>query len=291
MAVEELRGTPGMGGLYVRALAGALPLPGSGGDELPDRELRLNEVSVDHDNLAEYDRVCGFRLGDTLPPTYPHLFAFPLQMRIMTDRSFPFGVLGLVHVANRIEQRRPVRADEALSLRVRAEDLRDHPKGRQFDLVTEAEAGGEPVWRSTSTYLHRGGGSDSGNGDASGEDPADEGAHAAAPSAVWPVPGDIGRRYASVSGDVNPIHLHPLTARLFGFPKQIAHGMWSKARCLAAFEGRLPDRFEVDVRFKKPVLLPAKVAFRADRAGEGWSFDLRDPKKDAPHLTGTIRPA
>ena len=57
----------------------------------------------------------------------------------------------------------------------------------------------------------------------------------------WRLPGDLGRRYAAVSGDRNPIHLYPLTAKALGFPRQIAHGMWSLARCVAALENRLPD--------------------------------------------------
>ena len=49
------------------------------------------------------------------------------------------------------------------------------------------------------------------------------------------------------------------SAKAFGFPRAIAHGMWTKARCLAAL--RLPDAFTVDVRFKKPILLPSTVTF------------------------------
>lgn len=108
---------------------------------------------------------------------------------------------------------------------------------------------------------------------------------------IWRVPGDIGRRYAEVSGDRNPIHLHPLTARLFGFPSAIAHGMWTKARALAAFEGRLPDAYTVDVRFKLPVLLPAKVAFTSWQTDEGWAFELWNARKPKPHLEGTITAA
>ena len=108
------------------------------------------------------------------------------------------------------------------------------------------------------------------------------------PTAIWHVPDDVGRRYGEVSGDRNPIHLHPLTARLFGYPRAIAHGMWSKAKCLAAFEGRLPDAYTVDVRFKAPVLLPAKCGFAAQASEDGWSFDLFDTRKGKPHLTGTI---
>ena len=41
-----------------------------------------------------------------------------------------------------------------------------------------------------------------------------------------------------MSGDHNPIHLHPLTAKALGYPRQLAHGMWSLARCVAALENR-----------------------------------------------------
>ena len=100
------------------------------------------------------------------------------------------------------------------------------------------------------------------------------------------MPGDIGRRYAEVSGDRNPIHLHPLTARLFGFPRAIAHGMWTKAHALAAFEGRLPSAFTVDVRFKQPVLLPAKAAFTSWATARAGRSSCGAASK--PHLEGTI---
>ena len=55
--------------------------------------------------------------------------------------------------------------------------------------------------------------------------------------------------------------------------------MWSKARCLAALEGRLPDAYTADVAFKRPILLPATVAFSATPAE---SFALHDPKPAPP---------
>ena len=89
---------------------------------------------------------------------------------------------------------------------------------------------------------------------------------------------DLGRRYAAVSGDHNPIHLYPLTARALGFRRQIAHGMWTKARSIAAIENRLPDVVTVAVAFRKPVFLPGTVAF-ADTVDEGvHTFALTDPR-------------
>jgi acyl dehydratase len=94
-----------------------------------------------------------------------------------------------------------------------------------------------------------------------------------------------------VSGDRNPIHLHPLTARVFGFPAAIAHGMWVKARTLATLEGRLPDAYTVEVSFKLPVLLPATLAASATREADGrWNLDVRSARSGKPHLTGTVTP-
>jgi len=282
--IRELSAAPGLGPLYARAVLGSI-VPG-GGDELPDRRLGLRGLEVDRAHLAAYDRVCGFRLSDELPVTYPHVLAFPLAMQLMTDRSFPFSLLGLVHVANRIDQRRPLRADERPTLRVWAENLRPHPRGRQFDLVAEAEIEGEVVWSDRSAYLRQGeGGSQGASKGERDEDPEPE-----EPIATWSVPGDIGRRYADVSGDRNPIHLHSLSARLFGVRGPIAHGMWMKARCLAGLEGRLPASYRAEVRFTSPLKVPSEVGFAARRDAGDWRFVLRRQGSDRPHLTGSIQP-
>ncbi len=287
---KQLSSPPGSLGLYARAAiplvpgASKLPFVGGGGGQVPDTELRLSDVEVDAESLARYARVCGFRLAETLPATYPHILAFPLHMALMTDSSFPFPAVGLVHIQNRIVQHRPIRVSERLDLSVRATPLEDHPKGRQFTLVTQAHAGGELVWEDFSTNLRRGksAGQEAAKGSRRQPPP---------PSADWKLDGGLGRRYAAASGDRNPIHMHDLSAKLFGFPRAIAHGMWTKARALAALEGRLPAAYEVDVAFKKPILLPAAVTFgSAEKSGRVIEFSVRD-RKGAPHLDGSVRPA
>jgi hypothetical protein len=229
-----------------------------------------HDVSLEH--LAAYNEVCGFGLRDALPLTYPHVLGFPLQMRLMTGSGFPFPLPGLVHVANRITQSRPLTLAEPLEITVSARDLREHPQGTQVDVVTSVSG----VWEGVSTYLRR-----TRSGSSSGEE-----LRRPAGSAVWRVPADVGRRYGAVSGDRNPIHLHPLSAKLFGFPRAIAHGMWTKARCLAALEGRLPDAVTVDVKFKKPLLVPGRVEFSAHADENGWEFAVWGK---GPHLLGSTR--
>jgi acyl dehydratase len=256
-------------------------LPGvrRSGGELPDLTLTRHDVPVDAGHAARYAALCGFPLKDALPLPYPHLLAFGLHLQVMTDGSFPFPAIGTVHLENSITQHRPIGVTEALQLTVRPEGLRPHTKGQVFDLVTTAHSRGELVWEETSTFLRRG--------------PGEESAAAGTPfpdapptGTVWRLPADLGRRYAGVSGDHNPIHLYPLTAKALGFPRQIAHGMWSLARCVAALENRLPRHVRVDVAFKKPIVLPGTVAFGSRRLDDGYAFSLSSPRSGAPNVTG-----
>jgi hypothetical protein len=288
MAIEEMAEPPRLGPLYRGAVLDAVRRKAAG-DALPGTELRVPDVGVDRAHLARYDRVCGFRLSDALPATYPHVLAFPIAVALMTRDTFPLPLVGLVHVANRIELRRPLTADDRFEFRVHAEDLRPHERGRQVDLVAEALIGGEVVWVGRSTYLRKEKKAEylRRESRADGERRRD-GAEPPTGAALWRLTPRVGTEYAGVSGDHNPIHTSRIGARLFGFPRPIAHGMWSKARCLAALEGRLPEAYTVDVAFKVPVPLPSTVAFTAASAGGGWRFGLHAARSGKPHLTGEV---
>lgn len=282
--VTELSGPPALGPLYAAAAVRAA-LPGRA-RTVADRALVRRGVVVDPAHLVDYARVCGFRVGDALPVTYPHVLAFPLQVALMAARSFPLPLPGLVHLANRITVHRPVAVSEALDVRVHAEHLAAHPKGARVDLVAVVSAAGEPVWEGRSTYLSRGARAPSGEPGPELPEPEVPTGPAAA---RWRVPGDTGRRYAAVSGDVNPIHLYPLTARAMGFPRAIAHGMWTAARVAAALEGRLPDAPTYDVAFRRPLLLPSAAELVTARDGDVWRFAVRGVKKpEKIHLAGRI---
>jgi acyl dehydratase len=303
MATRTLDRAPNVLPLYARAAAPLIPaasllpfVPGGGG-EIPEIDLELAGVKADPAEVAAYAKVCGFPLRDRLPPTYPQVLAFPLQMAVMADGGFPFGAVGLVHIENRIEQQRQIGLGEELTLGVRPTKLQPHPKGRTFALLTEVSVGGQKVWESASTMLRRG----AGEGESASvpgmreevrsQSEGFEALPADTPAiAEWRLGGDLGRRYAAVSGDRNPIHMHSLTAKPLGFPAAIAHGMWTKARSLAALDSRLPDAFAVDVRFRKPILLPARVEFASAGEGEEIAFAVRGARRQTPHLDGRVTP-
>lgn len=294
MATVELTTMPSVPTLLARA---ALTARGRGGP-LPDTRLTTSAVATDTSRLAAYERVCRYQVSDVLPPTYPHVLAFPLQLALMTDRSFPLALPGLVHVRNRIDVLRPIGAAEPLDLQVWAERFVTHDKGATVDLCAAATTAGHEVWLGRSTYLARGARAPQ---DAPSTTPTlvETGTVATdllRTAAVWRIPADAGRRYAEVSGDVNPIHLATLAAKVFGFPHAIAHGMWVTACALAGLAGRLPDAITVDVEFHKPLYLPSAVDYltapraRTGTAG-GWDFAVRNTRDvEIQHLTGAVRP-
>lgn len=254
------------------------------GTELPEYGLR-HPVSVQPAKLAAYRQVCGFTENGLLPPTYPHVLAFALQMQLLTAADFPFPLLGLIHLANRIRVLRPMGGVGDLSIGVRVDNLRPHAKGAVFDLLTNVDDALGPLWEAQSQMLCRG-------VKLPGEAPAEPSPNESGLSelARWQAPADIGRRYARVSGDYNPIHLSAMTARLFGFPQAIAHGLWNKARTLAALGEQLPAaNIEIAVDFRKPVRLPSEVCLLASAAGP--SGDLRlTGAGGLEHMIGHWRP-
>jgi acyl dehydratase len=255
------------------------------GTQLPNEGLRC-WISVNRQQLDAYRKVCGFTNSSLMPTTYPHVLAFALQMQLMTERSFPFPLLGLIHLANRIKTLRPLGGLGQVQVSVHVANLQPHAKGATFSLITHIEDALGPLWEEDSTMLCRG-------VQLAGE-PAGDFEPAPLPMTEvtrWFAPADIGRQYAKVSGDYNPIHLSAASAKMFGFPQAIAHGLWLKARTLAALADHLPaSNVEIDVQFQKPVRLPSEVVLSASVAGASGQLQLSGAG-ELVHMIGSWAPA
>jgi acyl dehydratase len=275
--------SPTPGALAWRALLSQRK--GKRGGPLPRRTLVRQEVPLDAQHIADYAAVCGFSPLHGVPMTYPHVLGFPLQLMLMTESAFPYPVIGLVHLCNTIRQHQRLQAGERVRVEVRPRRLFQHARGQAFAIETVVIKAGAVVWESLSTYLRVG-------------VPSPQGAPLIplpvapdlTPDGRWDVPADTGRRYASVSGDWNPIHLSALGAKLFGFAHPIAHGMWTKARALAALLPAEPlARAEVVAEFKMPLALPGGATlWRANEAAPGRAFEVRNTAGDKPYLRGVL---
>lgn len=193
---------------------------------LPMARLVRPAVELSAEGIAAYGRACGFRREQGVSLTYPHVLAFPLHLMLLTRPSFPYPASGMVHLANRIRQHQRLQEGQALRLEVYAERWVAHPKGQALSIATRAYSAGALVWEGDSLYLRRG------VADPVGA-PWDEALALPSDSLVrtqkWLLPADLGRRFAKVSGDFNPIHTSVIGARLsvFAAPSPTACGPWA----------------------------------------------------------------
>ena len=281
-----LPGVPGLGGLYARGAGLAVARRvRSGPSTLPSVDYVVRGVRASSEHLTEYQHLLGESASDELPAGFVHVLAFPVATALMVRSDFPLSLVGLVHLANRVTQRRPLTLGDALDVRASAADLRPHRSGTQVDLVTEVSVDGALAWRGVSTYLARG------VFLAGSVDDSSAPFSPPTPTGRWTLDGDVGRRYAAVSGDRNPIHLSALSAKALGFPRAIAHGMYTASRALADVGAGRGDAFDWSVEFVKPVLLPGTVTVRvAGAPADGFTFAGWDARSGKPHLTGSVRP-
>ncbi|WP_432522618.1 MaoC/PaaZ C-terminal domain-containing protein [Kineococcus sp. SYSU DK006] len=278
--VRTVPGPPSLAPLYARSL---LRRPRRAVD-FPRTTVRAEGVRPDVERVAAFCRATGFPVRDVLPLPLPHLLGFGLQVDLLVREAFPFRLLGLVHVRQSFEQSAPLPVDAPLDVFVRAVGMRPHQRGATVELLTEVSRAGaaQVVWSGRSRYLARGVRMP---GTPVAEDrlPAPEGE-----GTLWRVPADTGREYAAVSGDVNPIHLSRPTARLLGFRRALAHGVWTASRSLAALGGPAPAAARFEVGFGAPLLLPSTVRHVVREVPGGWETAVRSRDGSTVHLTGRL---
>ena len=259
------------------------------GERLPTLTVRWPYARVRTERLHAYQALSGFACGASVPITYPHLMAGWQQMALMAMPQFPLSPLGSVHMREHIVQRRPVQVDETLDSVVTVGKPRVVKKGLEFDLVTRMSVQHTPVWQSISTYMVRGRFGEEEPRPAKARLPE---LQAPNQEHSWRVPRNMGRRYAWVSKDFNPIHLSGLMARLFGFSRALVHGFWTAGRCLPELTGPpadAPQRY--DVLFKGPVYLGSTVRLKAGTGKDATRFDLYCGENPRPVVQGNWRRA
>jgi acyl dehydratase len=223
---------------------------------------------IDEDSVARYRAALGFR-GSHVPLTWYYLPAQRAHLATMLGADFPFRIVGAIHVDNALEAGTAPAAGRPLELLTEVRVGPPSASGAVHALLdTRALQDGSLVFACRSNYLvarGRHGG---------GHRPPPSAAPAPARIAEWRLSPASGRDYASVSGDWNPIHLWPWTARLMGLKAPIIQGMHTLGRSCAELEragGRRVAR--LDGRFRAPIELGASAALAADLAGGRYTVE------------------
>lgn len=246
----------------------------------------------DHALIQNYRTVCGFSSNnpEMIPITYLQTLFIGLLGRFITSPFFPLNPMGLIQVFQSFEQKRPLKTDELLDLACILSGFTKKETGIETRFILEVRSGDEIVWQGVSAFFTRSGAKKTSSPKKPDETFLEK-------KETIPVPSGTGRRYAAVSGDYNPHHLYTISARLFGFKKAIAHGMWSLARVAASLDREFAlhkSPASIEASFKLPVFMPAVTTLGWEQAedketGQAMvNFELRDQQKGLPHLKGKL---
>lgn len=256
---------------------------------LPQQKVCLSKQRIDITKLHAFQKVCGYPLSDAVPISYLHNQVFDLQMALLLDETMPLPLLGMVHLEHSISRLKSITPSEQYDLEVFFGEVEPHKHGVTIESRAEIRVDNELIWHETAKTLSRL------PKHLLSKTQADTTAKpgfqrpCAETAIVWKAASDLGRRYGKVSGDRNPIHLWPITAKLFGFKRHIAHGMWTMARAAAEFE---PDYLNKSIcystRFLKPVFLPTRLHYYRDDSSENNKIEVWNSNASQCHMIATV---
>jgi acyl dehydratase len=281
VAPIRLTAPPRLGWIYargaLRALVrsqGALPA----GASLPRVVVERGGVVVSAEQVAAFEAVCGVRGHGLLPPAMPEILFLGSMAEVALHPELPLSPLGLIHVRQQVRCFAPIRPGDPLDLRTTLWAARRTPRGVELDLWTTVDVAGRRVWDGLTTLLSRSAETRSREGARGQEATVREGFDV-------DVAEDVGRRYAAVSGDYNPHHLWPWSARRLGYRAPIAHGMWTLSFVLGFVEpAHLDAPVRLDAQFKRPLYLPGAMRVVVEDDHDPYLVEALDPRHGAPHL-------
>jgi acyl dehydratase len=264
---------------------------GRGPADTPRRRLAVERpaIPIDAERVARYRAVTepGGAPGDptVVPASYASTWETALALGLLADADVPLPTGGLLHLESDLVVLRPLRAGDRVRCRVELERSEPHPRGVRLVMKSRSwNAAGQLCQENAAAYLVR-----------MAEGPAREATEPREPAveaawqvlAEWALPGDLGRRYARVSGDFNPVHLWAWSSRLLGYRRPILHGYCTQAMVAAALADRLWGGDPVGLRrlqihFRRPLLLPARALLRVAEGADGRRrFQVADPAEPA----------
>lgn len=259
---------------------------------LPSARYWVENISLEPANIQAFNRLTDWPHQGIVHPGFLHTLGFPLQLKLMLHRDFPFSIMGVVHIANSIQQHHSVHPFDRVDMSCKLGDIRQLKIGCLFSIETEFFVKQQLVLQAKHQYLRR----ENVNKRKSRAmveldwlDTTDQ--------QHWPLPNNLGWHYAKCSQDYNPIHLHPLSAKLLGFKQHIAHGMWMKSRAYSALcqleDLRLQGPLSCDVEFKKPLFLPNSVIFQKRNLDQNTMLEFRITslieQQTIEHMSGRLQ--
>ena len=286
---------------YLRAVLKPSGAVLKAGVALPQLSASWKGAKFNREEVERYREVCHLPRGrneeEMVPLLYPHAMLGPLHMQLFSHELFPIGLIGSVHSRNHVVQYHPLQVDEPFDVEMRLSEGRRRPQGFEIDLTQKISVDGTVAWVSCSTFLAR-----------RKLDEAECDAESSLASSVakiegkrrclgrFPISAGTGRAFGLLTRDVNPIHMSKWLARLFGFERDLIHGLWAVARSLPSLSADVdPNQpMRLDCAFKGPLYMERDVAVWGAAPASSdddlsGAFELYSGSNDRPSVVGRWR--
>ncbi len=258
------------------------------GQAIPRTRITWDNFRFDKPLVESYAKLTEWTFdGRTVPLLFPHSYFGPLHLQMLTDEGFPLRVLGGIHLRNHVLQKKALLLDEEYSADLVFTAQRRRPQGLEVDFKTEILKGGEVHWESLTTFLFR---RKFKSEDA--ESPLGtllSNSTDLVEKANFPVPMLMGKQFGWLTKDINPIHMSRILAKIFGFERDLCHGMWALSRSLPLVGGidwTKPVRN--DVWFKGPLYMQRDVTIKVCRSHPEL-FELFSQGNDRPCVLAKVQ--
>ncbi len=290
--VVELKGHPSMFYVFTKALFISMFRSNSIKDETAILKSRfiIKNFQFNKEIILNYKKICGFSKNeaDIVPISYLQSLFIGLFGKYIISSYFPITPLGLIHTFQSFEQKRAIKNSESIDLSCSLIEVNKTQKGIETTFKLDVVSNDEIVWEGLSIFLTKTKKKKKKRLSKKEEIILEK-------KDTIDVPKGTGLKYAKVSGDYNPHHLYATLAKVFGFKKAIAHGMWSLGSVIASIDKTYPldEKCKIEAFFKLPIFMPATTALgyepeKNDQGNTIVHFELRDNQEGLPHLKGRV---
>jgi len=275
----------------------------NGTEEIPALSASLPGLAINDNHLTRYKALCGLK-GGGVPPFYPLTLAYPMSLRLLSQKAVPFSMFRMLNRKIAMSQHQPIPPGEPFDIHSAIASHTVKKNGIDLHVTTRISIDDITFWSCTNTFFFKGAGITQKSvipepqvgTKATYSEVEDETSNdirlagEKTRSTSWPLPHGNGFRFARVCGDSNGIHYSALYARMLGFEGAFAQPMLVMDKCLEKAGWKaMEERFSATVRLKGQLYYGRELTLAYGDTAEGKSFDLFCEGNERPCISGILR--
>lgn len=233
--------------------------------------IQLENLYANEKQMSRFSKMFG--KPDDIP-TFAFITAFRASLQCLAQAKTPSSIMGLIHLSCEFKPYNKINWLTPLNIKVTLTKCEQTGKGLLYTVVTDFYQKGKLVLTNSNGML-----------DKSKKYRLENKANIDKQTlelpkltniANWQIKQKTAWSYALASGDLNPIHLHPILAKQFGLPNVLIHGMYNVSKTLEQLKSyNIEFNQGFKVEFNRPCFIPNNIQLQQyEDSGEFGLFSV-----------------